>query len=371
MEIHPPLLFKQREAASRWEDCQDCVATCFSTRKSSYYVKAAVSYYSRSLPTLCVSCFFQSTISNSSRSLSSSKLCHQAGNGGSQNFLRVSVHALLNQWPSGQSEVLLLVMEPQIESLFEGNHRSGCKRKKCCRKQSKDIISASLNILPARFCEPLTPACHTNHIWDDAPTSRDESNNILPVLLLFFPPLLLTPQRGYKYNKHGASLRVWNGSSGLAAESLQRWGDGLHFLHFNSEELRSFAAFRQNSWCRSPRRNNLKLRGSVSFRRQRKQSRCARNHGNTSTSSPTGLTCCTQHKDWVVNKKQKNKRLWWQRTGTARQQKHFFSKAVMRIYHILTALLHFFFPSLRIIKRVFLINNKCSKQPGVQLREIR
>lgn len=50
----------------------------------------------------------------------------------------------------------------------------------------------------------------------------------------------------------------------------------------------------------------------------------------------------------------------------------FFSKAVMRIYLILTALLHFPPPpSLRIIKRVFLINNKCSKQPSVQLREIR
>lgn len=49
-----------------------------------------------------------------------------------------------------------------------------------------------------------------------------------------------------------------------------------------------------------------------------------------------------------------------------------FYEAVMRVYHILTALLHFLFsPSLHFIKRVFLINNKCSKQRGVQLRERR
>lgn len=364
MEIHPPLLCKQRDAASRWEDCQVCV----SASKSSYYVKAAVSYDSHSLATLCVSCFFLSTISNSSRSLSSSKLCHQAGNGGSQNFLRVSVHALLNQWPSGQSEVLLLVMEPQIESLSEGNHRSGCKRKKCCRKQSKDIISASLNILPARFCEPLTPACHANHIWDDAPTSRDGSNNILPVLLLFFPPLLLTPQRGYKHNTRPRCecemvLPVWQ-------QRVCR-GEATACI---------FCVLIQKNWGASQRCVRIPgadRRGGIIW-----------NYGEASLFGGSGnrvvvlaimvthqfplreaLYAAPSTKTELWTKK--NKRLWWQRTGTARQQRHFFSKAVMRIYHILTALLHFFSPSLRIIKRVFLINNKCSKQPSVQLREIR
>lgn len=93
------------------------------------------------LASSCLSCFFLSTISNSSRSLSSSKLCHQAGNGGSQNFLRVSVHALLNQWPSGQSEVLLLVTEPQIESLSEGNHRSKAVDAKSVVENNQKISS--------------------------------------------------------------------------------------------------------------------------------------------------------------------------------------------------------------------------------------